>query len=160
MISTVNSKARNVDSKIVVEGQLVENVLKQLESEFSERITSANTANRAFSGILNQTTIEEQRESIKKELTKAMSVSNQTQRLYFIVRSMIMSILGALITFIIVWHLGTINVIGDLALGTSTYAVCLALSRLFDERIVNISKRIILHLEDHAKFKDFIVNNF
>ena len=160
MISTVNSKARNVDSKIVVEGQLVENVLKQLESEFSERITSANTANRAFSGILNQTTIAEQRESIKKELTKAMSVSNQTQRLYFIVRSMIMSILGALITFIIVWHLGTINVIGDLALGTSTYAVCLALSRLFDERIVNISKRIILHLEDHAKFKDFIVNNF
>jgi hypothetical protein len=159
MINTVNSKARNVDSKIV-EGQLVENVLKQLESEFSERITSANTANRASSGILNQTTIEEERESIRKELTKAMSVSNQAQRLYFIVRSMIMSILGALITFIIVWHLGTINVTGDFALGISTYAVCLTLSRLFDERIVNISKRIILHLEDHTKFRDFIVNNF
>jgi hypothetical protein len=39
----------------IVEGQPVENVLKQVESEFSERITSANTANRASSGILRAT---------------------------------------------------------------------------------------------------------
>jgi hypothetical protein len=143
-----------------VEGQLVENVLKQLESEFSERIISANTANRASSGVLNQTAIEEKCENIKKEFVKAMSISNQTQRLYFIVRSMIMSILGALITFVIIWRLGTINVMEDFVLGISTYAVCLALSRLFDETIVGISRRIILHLGSHTKVRDFIVKNF
>jgi hypothetical protein len=149
-----------LNPEIVVESQLVENVLKQLESEFSERIISGNTANRASAVALNQPTIERERESIKKEFTKAMSVSYQTQRLYFVVRSMLMSILGALITFVIVWQLGTINVMEDFVLGISTYAVCLALSRMFDEKIVNISKRIILYLGDHTKFRDFIVKNF
>jgi len=59
-----------LNSEIVVEGQLVENVLKQLESEFSKRIISASTANRASVGVLNQTTIEEERESIKKNSRK------------------------------------------------------------------------------------------
>ena len=149
-----------MNSEIVVEGQLVENVLKQLESEFSEGIISASSANRASAGVLNQTTIEEERESIKKEFTKAMLVSNQTQRLYFVLRSTLMSILGALITFVIVWHLGMINVMEDFVLGVSTYAVCLALSRLFDEKITNMSKRIILHLGNHTKLRDFIVDNF
>lgn len=149
-----------MNSEIVVEGQLVENVLKQLESEFSEGIISASSANRASAGLLNQTTIEEERESIKKEFTKAMLVSNQTQRLYFVLRSTLMSILGALITFVIVWHLGMINVIEDFVSGISTYAVCLALSRLFDEKITNMSKRIILHLGNHTKLRDFIVDNF
>jgi hypothetical protein len=150
----------SLNSEIVVEGQLVENVLKQLESEFSEGIISASSANRASAGLLNQTTIEEERESIKKEFTKAMLVSNQTQRLYFVLRSTLMSILGALITFVIVWHLGMINVIEDFVSGISTYAVCLALSRLFDEKITNMSKRIILHLGNHTKLRDFIVDNF
>ena len=82
------------------------------------------------------------------------------QRLYFVVRSMMMSILGALITFVIVWHLGMINVIEDFVLGISTYAVYLALSRLFDEKIINISKRIMLYLGNHTKLRDFIVDNF
>jgi hypothetical protein len=150
----------SLNPEIVVEGQLVENVLKQLESEFSERIISGSAANGASAGVLNQTTIEGERESIKKEFTKAMSVSYQTQRLYFVVRSMLMSILGALITFVIIWPLGTINVMEDFVLGISTYAVCLALSRLFDEKIVNISKRIILYLGGHIKLRDFIVKNF
>jgi hypothetical protein len=149
-----------LNSKIVVEGQLVENMLERLESKFSEGIISANTANGASSGVLNRTTIEEKRESIKKEFMKAMSIYNQTQKLYFIVRSMIMSILGALITFVIVWRLGTINLMEDFVLGISTYAVCLAFSRLFDESIVNISQRIILYLGSYTKVRDFIVKNF
>jgi len=150
----------SLNSEIGMEGQLVENVLKQLQSEFSERIFSTNPSNRASAGISEQTTIEEERESIKKEFRKAISVSNQMQRLYFVVRSLMMSILGALITFVIVWQLGTINVIGDFVLGISTYAVCLLLSRLFDERIVNISRKIILYLEGHTKLRNFIVRTF
>ena len=148
-------------SEINVEGQLVENVLKKLEDGFSERISPASTVNRVSAiGISNQINIEEERESIKKNIAKALMVSNQTQRIYFVVRSMIMTILGAIITLAIFWQLGTINVIGDFVLGISTYAICLVLSRLFDKRIVNISKRIIVYLGEHTKLRDFIVKNF
>jgi hypothetical protein len=148
-----------MNSEIGVEGQLVEDVFKELD-EFSEGVSSANTVDRASDGILNQTTVEEERESIKREFAKAVSVSNQTQRLYFVVRSMIMSVIGALITFLVVWRLGTIDVMEDFVLGISTYAVCLFLSRLFDERIVDISERIFLYLGEHANLRDFILRNF
>jgi hypothetical protein len=148
-----------MNPEISVEGQLVENVLKELD-EFSERISPTTTFDRASTiSILNHINVEEERESIKKEFVKALQVSNQTQRLYFVVRSIIMSILGAIITLAIFWQLRTINVIEDFVLGISTYAVCLFLSRLFDKRIVNISKKIIVHLGEHTKLRDFIVKN-
>jgi hypothetical protein len=145
----------------LVEGQLVENVLKRLENEFSQRISPTNTVNKVSTrGALNQINIEEERESIKKDILKALLISNQTQRIYFVVRSMMMTILGAIITLAIFWQLGTINVIEDFVLGISTYAICLVLSRLFDKRIVNISKKIIVHLGEHTKLRDFIIKNF
>jgi NhaP-type Na+/H+ or K+/H+ antiporter len=148
-----------MNSETSVEGRLVENVLKELDG-FSERISPTNTVDRVSSiGVLNQMNVEEKRESIKEEFVKALLVSNQTQRLYFVVRSMIMSILGAIITLVVFWQLGTINVIEDFVLGIFTYAICLVLSRLFDKRIVNVSKKIIMHLGEHTKLRDFIVRN-
>jgi len=144
-----------------VEGQLVENVLKGLEDEFSERILPTNTVDRVSTvGILSQTNIGEERESIKKDIVKALRVSNQTQQIYFVVRSIMMTILGAIITLAIFWRLGTINVVEDFVLGISTYAICLVLSRLFDKRIVNISKKIIVYLGEHTKLRDFILKTF
>ncbi|MGA3192343.1 MAG: hypothetical protein ABSD73_07500 [Candidatus Bathyarchaeia archaeon] len=150
-----------MNPEIGVEGQLVENVLKKLESEFSERISPMSTVDRVSAvGVLNQTSVEEERQSIRKDIMKALLVSNQTQRIYFVVRSVMMTILGAIITLAIFWRLGTINVIEDFVLGISTYAICLVLSRLFDKRIVNISKKIIVYLGGHTKLRDFIVRNF
>lgn len=148
-------------SEISVNGQLVENVLKKLEHEFSERVSPMNAVQRvSVIGTLNQINVEEERESIKKNISKALLVSNQTQRIYFVVRSMIMTILGAIITLGIFWQLGTINIIEDFVLGVSTYAICLVLSRLFDKRICNISDRVIVYLGEHARLRDFIVRNF
>jgi membrane glycosyltransferase len=141
------------------EGQLVENVLEGLEHKSSERIFSKDNPDEA-SVKLTRTTIEEKQESIRKEFEEEVSVSAQTQRLYFVIRSTMMSVLGALTTFIIVWYLGTINVMEDFVLGISTYTVCLALSRMFDERIANISRKIVLFLGGHTKLRDFIVKNF
>jgi len=147
--------------EISVYGQLVENVLKGLEDEFIGRISPMNAVQRVpVIGTLNQVTVEEERESIKKNISKALLVSNQTQRIYFVVRSMIMTILGAIITLGIFWQLGTINVVEDFVLGVSTYAICLVLSRLFDKRIFNISERVIVYLGEHARLRDFIVRNF
>jgi len=150
-----------MNPEISVEGQLVDNVMRKLENEFSERIFYKNDVNEASTvGILDKKNAEEERESIKKDIAKALLVSNQTQSIYFVVRSMIMTILGAIITLAIFWQLGTINVLEDFVLGISTYAVCLVLSRLFDKRIVSFSKRIIAYLGGHTKLRDFIVKNF
>jgi len=150
-----------MNSEISVEGQLVENVLKQLEQKFSETIRPTNTVDKvSTTGMLNQINVERERESIKKDIAKALLVSNQTQRLYFVVRSMMMTILGAIITLAIFWQLGTINLTEDFVLGISTYVICLVSSRLFDKRIVNVSKKIIMHLAEHTKLRDFIVKNF
>jgi hypothetical protein len=144
-----------------VEAQLVENVLKQLKDEFTERISPTNTVDRVSAvGALSRINFEEEKESIKKEFAKALLVSGQTQRLYFIVRSLIMTILGAMITLAIFWRLGTMNVAEDFVLGISTYAICLVLSRLFDQRIVDVSEKIIVFLGDHTRLRDFIVKNF
>ena len=148
-------------SETSVEGQFVENVLKQLEDKFSKIIIPTNTVDKvSATGILCQTKAEGERESIKKDIAKALLVSNQTQRLYFVVRSMMMTILGAIITLAIFWQLRTINVTEDFVLGISTYAICLVLSRLFDKRIVNISQKMIVYLGGHTKLRDFIVRNF
>jgi hypothetical protein len=158
-LAIVRAGGAFMNSETSVEGRLVENVLKELDG-FSERISPTNTVDRVSSiGVLNQMNVEEKRESIKEEFVKALLVSNQTQRLYFVVRSMIMSILGAIITLVVFWQLGTINVIEDFVLGIFTYAICLVLSRLFDKRIVNVSKKIIMHLGEHTKLRDFIVRN-
>jgi hypothetical protein len=150
-----------MNPEISVEGQLVENVLKKLEDEFSERISPTNTVERvSTNGTLNQINAEEERESIKKDIAKALLVSNQTQRIYFVVRSMMMTVLGAIITLAIFWQLGTINLIEDFVLGISIYAICLVVSRLFDKRIVDISKKMIVYLGEHTRLRDFIVKNF
>ena len=147
-----------MNSEVGLESQLVEKVLKELD-RFSEKISPTNAAVGVPTiGILNQINFE--KESIKKEFVKALVASNQTQRLYFILRSMMMTALGAIITLAIFWQLGTINVFEDFALGISTYALCLALLRLFDRRLVNIPKKIIAHLGEHTKLRDFIVKNF
>jgi len=148
-----------MNSEGSVESQLVENVLEELE--FSKRIFPRDTVNRvSATGVSNQTNFREGREGIKENIAKALLLSSQTQRLYFVVRSMLMTVLGAIITLAIFWRLGTINVVEDFVLGVSTYAVCLVLSRLFDKRIVNISKMIVVRLGEHAKLRDFILKFF
>jgi hypothetical protein len=149
-----------MNPEISVEGQLVERVLRKLEDEFSKRVSPTKKVGRVSAvGTLEQIGVEEQRESIKKDIVKALLVSNQTQRIYFVVRSMMMTVLGAMITLAIFWRLGTINVVGDFVLGVSTYAVCLVVSRLFDKRIVDISKKTVVYLGEHTRLRDFIVKN-
>jgi hypothetical protein len=136
-----------MNSEISVESELAENVLKELD-EFSERI-SPTTADKVCTssiypnGISNRINIEEERESIKKDIMKALLVSSSTQRIYFVVRSLIMTVLGTIITLAVFWQLTTINVVEDFILGVSLYVVSLILSRLFDAKIVDVSKNIL-----------------
>ena len=148
-------------SEISVNRELAESVLKELEGEFFEKTASSAVNDKAFRvGVPDQISVEERRESIRNDIKKALSASNLTQRIYFVVRSLIMSIFGGILTLIVFWRLGKIDIIGEVALGVSTYVGSLILSRLLDMRIVNISKNVLAHLGEHTRLRDFIAKNF
>jgi uncharacterized membrane protein len=67
---------------------------------------------------------------------------------------------GAVITLAVFWELGKINVIEDFVLGISTYVICLALTRLFDSRMVNMSHSVLAYLGGHTQLRDFILKYF
>jgi hypothetical protein len=147
--------------EISIDDGLVENVLRELEDELAEKVYSKDIVDCACaSTIINRVSVKEEKEKIKKDIAKAFVVSSWTQRIYFVVRSVIMTILGAIITLAVFWRLGTINLIEDFLLGISTYVICLALTRPFDTKIVNISKNVLRYLGGHTKLRDFIVRNF
>jgi hypothetical protein len=146
--------------EISIDDGLVENVLRELEDEFVKKVYSKDIVDCACaSTVINQVNTRKEKEKIKKDIAKAFVVSSWTQRIYFVVRSAIMTILGAIITLAVFWQLGTINVTEDFILGISTYVICLGLSRLFDTKMVNISKNILEYLGEHTKLREFIVKN-
>jgi ABC-type transport system involved in cytochrome bd biosynthesis fused ATPase/permease subunit len=92
---------------------------------------------------------------------RAMSVvlveSVQTQRLYFVVRSVLMSFISALIYFIVVLYFGTIDAVQAAVLGVFVFIVALVVSRLFDKQIVTVSKKIIRFLNKYRKTRTFVL---
>ena len=68
----------------------------------------------------------------KKAVIKALLLSTWLQRLYFMVRSFIMGILSASVTFLFILYFGSISVRLQVALGMFTFVFSLAVSRLFD----------------------------
>lgn len=100
-----------------------------------------------------------ERQRRKKAVTGILVASVRTQRLYFVVRSAIMSLLSALITFIIVGYLGSIGVVQVVFLGIFLFASSLIASRLFDRQIVKVSKKIISVLDRHKRARAFVLKN-
>jgi hypothetical protein len=147
--------------EISIDDGLVENVLRELENDLIQKVHSKDIVDCAFaSTVINQVNTREEKEKVKKNIAKAFVVSSWTQRMYFVVRTVIMTILGAIITLAVFWRLGTINVVEDFTLGISTYVICLGLTRLFDMKIFNLSQNVLGYLGGHTKLRDFIVKNF
>lgn len=83
--------------------------------------------------------------------------SVQTQRLYFVVRSVLMSLISALIYFFVVLYLGAIDAIQAAFLGVFVFVAALVVSRLFDKQIVIASKKIISFLNKHERLRKFVL---
>jgi hypothetical protein len=96
----------------------------------------------------------------KKAVIKALLISTWQQRLYFIIRSFIMGILGATVTFLFVLYFGSINIRLQVILGTFTFVFSLAVSRLLDVQIVKATKDVVAFLGDHKSLRDFVLNHF
>jgi len=83
--------------------------------------------------------------------------SVRTQRLYFVVRSVLMSFMSALIYFLVVLYMGAIDAVQAVFLGVFVFVAALVVSRLFDKQIVHASKKIISFLNKHERLRTFIL---
>jgi hypothetical protein len=150
-----------LEPTISVEEELVNKILIELGDKLDEKASCKELTDSVCANtVLTKINASEEREKIRREIAEAFVVSSWTQRVYFDVRSIIMAIFGAIITLVVFWHVGTVNVAGDFILGFSTYFISLVLSRLFDSGIVQVSRNFLRYIEGHNKLRNFIVKNF
>ena len=102
----------------------------------------------------------EKTEIERKVIIKALLYSTRLQRLYFIIRSSIMGLMGAVITLAVALMLGTITIPIVIALGILSYALSLIISRIFDAQVVRATRSIINRLASHQTIRDFIMDHF
>jgi hypothetical protein len=96
----------------------------------------------------------------KKAVIKVLLFSTWLQRLYFIIRSFLMGLISAAVTYLIVWYLGSINVIGSIIIGTFVFVLSLVVTRIFDTQITQASKKIVEIMASHKTVRDFIMKHF
>ena len=96
----------------------------------------------------------------KRAVIKVLLFSTWLQRLYFIIRSLLMGVIGAVITFLFVWYVGLIDAIGMFVLGMFVFVCSLVITRLFDVQITQATKKIIELLASHRNVRNFIMNHF
>jgi len=96
----------------------------------------------------------------RKAVVKALLVSTWHTRLYFIIRSFIMGIIGSLITltFVLIFHSITLTL--EIPLGIFSFVFSLAISRLLDVPIVKATKAVVNYLANHEGLRNFILSYF
>ena len=93
----------------------------------------------------------------RRTMTAVLAESVQTQRLYFVVRSVLMSLISALIYFVVVLYFGTIDAVQAAFIGVFVFVVALVVSRLFDKQIVKGTKKIIRFLNKYKRIRTFVL---
>jgi uncharacterized membrane protein (DUF485 family) len=96
----------------------------------------------------------------KRAVIQALLLSTWLQRLYFIIRSALMSVLGAFVTFLYVLCFGQIGVVLAVIMGVLIFIIGLIVTRLFDPQIIKATKYIVRRLSYHKKIREFIMNHF
>jgi hypothetical protein len=96
----------------------------------------------------------------KRAVIKVLLFSTWLQRLYFIIRSYIMGLIGSAFTFAFIWYVGTINAITGYLFGIVVFALSLVITRLFDAQLTKATKKIVELLASHRTIRDFIMNHF
>jgi len=108
----------------------------------------------------NQASTKQERDIGRRAVVKALLVSTWHTRLYFIIRALIMGIIGASITFsaVLIFHQITLAI--EIPLGIFSFIFSLAISRLLDVPIVKATKAVVNYLADHEAARNLILNHF
>lgn len=109
---------------------------------------------------MNEAPTSPQRDIGKRAVIRALLISTWHQRLYFIIRSLIMGLIGALLTLIFVLVFGSITLAIEIPLGIFSFVFTLTVSRLFDVQIVRAVRIIVDYLASHKRRRDFVLSHF
>jgi membrane glycosyltransferase len=96
---------------------------------------------------------------VRRIMRQAFSSTIQTYRLYFIVRSVFLSLFSSIPFFVVVLILGSINVVQTIILGIFVFVFSLAVTRLFETPIIKLVQKIVIILQRHKRARDFILKN-
>lgn len=151
--------------------KIAQRILLELESASSTDLSDAHYAKMMLhlsdahyaKGVLQKISGDKsgaENELEKRAMIKVLLFSTWLQRLYFIIRSFLMGLLSAAVTYLVIWYLGSINVIGSIILGTFAFVFSLAATRLFDTQITQATKKIVELMTSHRGIRDFIMKHF
>jgi hypothetical protein len=121
-----------------------------------ERALNKELGDAAYTGE-GKTNANLQFERMPKTIMGVLVGSVRIQRLYFVIRSVIMGLISALMYFLVVWFLGKIDAGQAALLGIFVFVTSLVVSRLFDGQIVRASKKITSFLSKHKRLRAFVL---
>ncbi len=122
-------------------------------------LTDVHYAKRLLQHMENASTRSE-RNIGKIALIEALLLSTWLQRLYFVIRSAIMGLISASLTFSFILLFGSINFTLEVFLGIFSFAFALIVSRRFDKYLVTLTRGVITLLSGHKKLRTLIINHF
>jgi hypothetical protein len=159
--STGDQKVDEMTQKIMTE---IQNKSAKELAESDEMIKILHLTDMRHAKTLlqhvNEAPTETERNVGKQALAKALLLSVWHQRLYFIVRSFIMGILGALLTLVFVLIFGSLTLILEVPLGIFSFVFTLGISRLLELQIVKATRIIVDFLTSHNRLRDFVLGHF
>jgi hypothetical protein len=164
---TKDIKIKKADDEI---DKIARRILLELESASSTDLSDARYAKMMLrlsdahyaKGVVQKigSATAEDKELEKRAVIKVLLFSTWLQRLYFIIRAFIMGQVGAAFTYLIIWYLGTINVIGSIIIGGFVFILSLVVTRLFDAQITQATKKLVELLANYGTIRDFIMKHF
>jgi c-di-AMP phosphodiesterase-like protein len=80
--------------------------------------------------------------------------------LYFIVRSILMGLLGASIFSVIIWLLNTSKLLYVLSISAGTFFIVMFITRVFDNQIKWLVEKILERLNKWPRAKKFVLKHF
>lgn len=87
-------------------------------------------------------------------------LENEEFYLYFIVRSILMGLLGASIFSVIIWRLNTSKLLYVLSISAGTFFIVMFITRVFDNQIKWLVGKILEQLDRWPRAKKFVLKHF
>ena len=131
------------------------------EESFVERLLRVPAASGGGTLELDANQQEEGRGGLHTNaVTRALLLSIWLQRLYFIIRAALMSLVGTVVTFAFVAILGPLSFVRVIESGITGFIIALLVTRLFDVQIDAATRAIVNALSSHGALRDFIMDHF
>jgi hypothetical protein len=166
---TKTAKLDHIDTII---DEIAQRILLEIESAKSTDLSDARYAKKilhladihyarmVLQQIGTKQSIGSDSEIEKRAVIKVLLFSTWLHRLYFIIRSSIIGLISAVVTFLFILSLGSINAFTGIGLGIFVFAFSLFITRFFDVQFTKATKKVVELLASHRSLRDLIMNHF